>query len=146
MKVILLKKIKQLGEIGDIKEVADGYALNFLFPQKIAEPATNENISQLKMHRNEEIKKEEEDLVLDQQKVKKLQGIVLELKGKCSGEGKLYSSVSAAMIADKLKEKGIAIEKKQINLTKPIKEVGEHTVFIVLNHGLEAEITVVVNE
>lgn len=144
MKVILLKKIKKLGEIGDIKEVADGYALNFLFSQKIAEPATAENISQLKMHRQEALKKAEEDLILAQQKVKKLQGVVVELTGKCSGEGKLYSSVSAAMIADKLKEKGIAIEKKQINLIKPIKELGEHAVFIVFNHGLEAEITVVV--
>ncbi len=146
MKVILLKKIKGLGDIGDIKEVADGHALNFLIPQKIAKPATAENISKLKKHKAEAVKRAEQDLILAQQNAKKLQGIILELKGKCSGDGKLYSSISSSMIADKLKERGINIEKKQINLVKPIKELGDHSVFIVLNHGLEAEITVVVHE
>lgn len=146
MKVILLKKIKGVGNIGDIKEVSDGYAINFLIPQKNAEIATPENISKLKKHKEEAIKKAEEDLVLAQQNVRKLQGVVLELKGKSSGDGKLYSSIGTNVIVDKLKEKGINIDKKQVNLVKPIKELGEHSVFIILNHGLEAEITVIVNE
>lgn len=146
MKVILLKKIKGVGDIGDIKEVSDGYAVNFLIPQKNAENASAENISKLKKHKEEAIKKAEQDLSLAQQNVKKLQGVVLELKGKSSGDGKLYSSIGAGIIADKLKEKGVLIDKKQINLVKPIKEFGEHSVFVVLNHGLEAEITVIVNE
>lgn len=146
MKVILLKKIKKIGDIGDIKEVADGYALNFLIPQKMAEPATADNISKLRKHKEEAIKNAEKDLILAQENVKRLQGLVLELKGKCNNEGTLYSAISSATIADKLKEKGINIEKKQINLLKPIKELGEHSVFIVLNHGLEAEIAVIVSE
>jgi len=146
MKVILLKKIKEIGNIGDIKEVADGYALNFLIPQKIAEPAIAENIAKLKKHKEEAIKMAEEDLILAQKNVKKLQGIVVELKGKCSVDGKLYSSITPSIIAEKLKEKGVSIKKKQINLIKPIKELGEHSVFIVLNHGLEAEITVIVHK
>lgn len=146
MKVILLKKIKGIGDIGEIKEVADGHALNFLVPQKMAEPATVENIFKLKKHKEEAIKGAEQDLILAQKNAKKLQGIILELKGKSSGDGKLYSSISSSMIADKLKARGINIEKKQINLVKPIKELGEHSVFIILNHGLEVEITVIVHE
>ncbi|MDO8668773.1 MAG: 50S ribosomal protein L9 [Candidatus Buchananbacteria bacterium] len=146
MKVILLKRIKRIGDIGDIKEVADGHALNFLIPQKMAEPATAENISKLKNHKEEATKKAEEDLILAQKNAKKLQGTVMEIKGKPNSEGRLYSSISASTIVDKLKEMGISITKKQVNLLEPIKELGEHSVFIVLDHGLEAEINIIVSE
>ena len=144
MKIILLRKIKNLGNIGDIKEVADGHALNFLLPQKLAEQATQENINKLNNHKAAAIKKAEEDLTLAQQLAQKLRGMIIEMKGKCNEEGRLYSAVSCTMIANKLKEQGINIASKQVNLIKPIKELGEYSVFIVLNHGLEAEITVIV--
>ena len=146
MKIILLRKIKNLGNIGDIKEVADGHALNFLLPQKLAEPATAENINKLKSHKEEAQKKAQEDLVSAQKFAQKLKGLVIEIKSKCNRAGRLYSAISCTMIAEKLKERGIDITSKQVNLIKPIKKLGEHSVFIVLNHGLEAEIKIVVNQ
>lgn len=146
MKVILLKRVKTIGDIGDIKEVSDGYAINFLIPQKLVEPATVENMSKLKSIKNQSLKKADEDLILTQKIANQLSGLVIEISSKSSSDGKLYSAISVGMIAEKLKEKGIMIDKKQINLMKPIKELGEHSVFIILNHGLEPEITVIVNE
>jgi len=146
MKIILLQKIKGTGNIGDIKEVADGYALNFLIPQKLAEPATPANINKLQKKQTELVNKSSQELVSAQKIAQKLAGIVLEIKSHGNNEGKLYSAVSATIIVEKLKQKGFDIETKQINLIKPIKEFGEYSVFVVLNHGLEAEITVVVTE
>ncbi|NCN07553.1 50S ribosomal protein L9 [Candidatus Falkowbacteria bacterium] len=146
MKVIFIKKIKKIGEIGDIKEVSDGYAINFLIPQKIAEPASVKNVNKFRNIKQQDNKQANKALVLAQKKAKQLQGLVIKIIGKCNDDGKLYSSISADMIVDKLKDRGINIESSQINLLKPIKDLGKHSVFIVLSHGLESEITVIVNE
>ncbi|OGY44661.1 MAG: 50S ribosomal protein L9 [Candidatus Buchananbacteria bacterium RIFCSPHIGHO2_02_FULL_40_13] len=146
MKIILLKKVKNLGDIGDIRKVADGYALNFLIPQKMAGLASAQNLNNLVKAKAESIKLAAKDLALAQAKATKLQGLAIEIKAKANNEGKLYSAISTSAIAGKLREKGLDVEHKQINLMKPIKELGEYSALVVFNHGLEAEITIVVTE
>ena len=92
------------------------------------------------------IKKANQELILAQEMAQKFTGVVLEIKGKCSSDGTLYSAISVPMIVDSLKARNLNINSQQINLLKPIKELGDHSVFIVLGHGLEVEITVTVTE
>lgn len=146
MRVILLKRARGIGDIGNIKEVADGYALNFLIPQRIAELATSANIEKFKAYETKELKQSDQDLISTQKKAQQLAGLIIEIKGTCNRDGKLYSAIGTAVVVEKLKEKGINVDSRQVNLIKPIKELGEHTVFIILNHGLESEITVIVTE
>ncbi len=146
MKVIILKKVKGMGEIGSIKDVTDGYALNFLIPQKIAEPATAGNIARLKKKQATEVKQIDHELILSQKKAKQLASIVIKIKGKCNSEGKLYSAIGIDHLADELKAKGIDIEPRQINLTKPIKELGQYSIVIILSQGIESKIKVIITE
>lgn len=146
MKVILLKTVKKLGNPGDIKEVSDGYAINFLFVQKLAQPATVDNINNLNNNKEKKEKNANYNLVAAEKKAEKLNGLAIEIIGKSNDDGKLYAAIPESAIVKKLKEQGIEIEHGQVNLMAPIKEVGEHCVFINLDHGLEAEITVIVTE
>ena len=146
MKVILLKEVKSLGLKGDIKEVADGYARNFLFPQQLAMVASEENIARVKEEQVRQAKMAEQDLILTEKIAEQLGGLILEMEGKINENGRLYAAISQAMVAKKLKEKGFDVKKGQILLTESIKELGEYPVTINLDHGLEAEITLIVKE
>lgn len=146
MKVILLKKVKGLGNPGDIKDVSDGYAVNFLFPQKLAVAGTDKNIAELKNKKEQIAKQVETGLAQAEKMASALGGTVVEISGKSNEEGKLYASITPTAIAKKLQEKGFEIKPIQINLAVPIKEVGEHSVLVLFDHGLEAEITVIVGE
>lgn len=146
MKVILLKKVSGLGSAGDIKEVSDGYAENFLIPQKMAKAANAKNVAIAKQAIEKRIRDAEKDLVATEKLANRLSEAVLEIKGKINDAGRLYAAVTSAMICDKLKEKGMAVDKKSVMLKEPIKELGDYRIRIVLDHGLEAEITVVVDD
>jgi len=146
MKVILLKEVKSLGQVGETKEVADGYARNFLFPQKLAEVASLENINKLEKRQAQKVQEAKKGLEGSENLADKLQGVVIELTEKVNEDGKLYASITPAKIVKKLKEQGFNINKKQIALPEPIKDVGEHSVVINLDHGLEVEIAVIINE
>jgi large subunit ribosomal protein L9 len=146
MKVILLKEVKSLGLKGDIKEVADGYARNFLFPQQLAMVASEENIARVKEEQVRQAKMAEQDLILTEKIAEQLGGLILEMEGKINENGRLYAAISQAMVAKKLKEKGFDVKKGQILLAESIKELGEYPVTINLDHGLEAEITLIVKE
>lgn len=145
MKVILTQSVKGLGEAGMIKEVADGYGGNFLIPRGLAKSATEENTAQWKKEQASKIKMAEIDLALTEKIAEQLNGLILEIPGKVNEIGKLYAGVNNAMIAKKLKEKGFDLKKEQIALMEPIKEPGEYPVMINLDHGLEAEINLVVS-
>jgi large subunit ribosomal protein L9 len=146
MRIILLKQVKKLGNPGDIKEVSDGYAINFLFPQNLAQLASKKNINNLQDEQKKVIKDAESGLLIAEEKAEKLQGMSIEMKCKCNDDGKLYAAISSSQIVKKLKEKGVEIKTNQINLMEPIKEVGEHAVFVALDHNLEAEITIIITE
>jgi len=143
MKVILIKDIKGVGKKGEIKEAADGYARNFLLPENLAQPATDENIAKLKRQTEEKTRLAVKDLLSAEKIAAKIDGQTIEIKTKANGEGRFYAAIGAAAIAKKLKDKGFDIKKEQVLLTEPIKEEGEFAVKINLNHNLEAEVSVI---
>ncbi len=146
MKVILLKAVKGLGEAGDSKNVADGYARNLLFPQKLAEPATADNIAKWEAEKEKSVKLAEHDLALTEKIASQLEGMALEIQGKVNEEGRFYAAITPAAIIKKLKDKGFEIKKEQIVLPEPIKEAGEYQVLIHLSHGLEANLAIIATE
>jgi len=144
MKVILLQDIKKLGKRRDIKSVADGYAKNYLFPNKLAVMATDDELEKLDEFQELEEQQAEEDLLKFQEIAGNLDGLEFEMAAKADETGKLFGSVTAAHIADKLKESGFEIEKDWIKLKEPIKELGEHELDVELPHNLEIKIKVVI--
>ncbi|MBT4277504.1 50S ribosomal protein L9 [Candidatus Falkowbacteria bacterium] len=141
MKVILLKDVKKLGDKGDVKDVSDGYARNFLFPNKLAEVATEKAILKIKKEREREVLTQEKDLDKTEKLAGKLDGQEIIIKAKTNESGKLYASIGPKEISGKLKK--YKINKSQVQ-TEPIKETGEYDVTINLSHGLESRIRVIV--
>ncbi|PJE57665.1 MAG: 50S ribosomal protein L9 [Candidatus Portnoybacteria bacterium CG10_big_fil_rev_8_21_14_0_10_38_18] len=146
MKVILLQDIEDLGKKGDVKNVADGYARNFLFPRNLAKVATEEAIVELEKEKELEAQKAEEELKEIEDFVSKIDGLEFEIIEKVDESGKLYGSINEIRIAKIMKEKGFDIKKKQIKIPQPIKELGEFPVMILFDHGLEAEIKLIIME
>ena len=130
MKVILLQDIKNIGKKGTIKEVSDGYARNFLFPKKLAQIAVADSIKKV-----EEMQKKQMAKTISGQE------FLIQAKDK---DGKLFGSINAKDIANKLKEKNIEAEAKNIILSHPIKEVGGYSVELDLGNNIKAKIKVIV--
>ena len=143
MKVILQKDVPGTGKRGEIKEVADGYARNFLLKKNLAKVATDQLQQDIKASEEKEKKKMESELKQSQKLATKLEGVEIELNEKVSDGGTLYAAVSAGKIATALKKKfKVDVASSQIRVEPPIKEPGEHLVCIDFSHGLEAEILV----
>ncbi|GIX46643.1 MAG: 50S ribosomal protein L9 [Candidatus Tectimicrobiota bacterium] len=144
MKVILLKDVEKLGEVGDIVEVADGYGRNFLIPRGLAVAATEKNKRQLehqlrmREHRLARLKKEAQSLA------ERLRQMTCHFTRKAGEEGKLFGSVTALDIAEQLQAAGIDIDRRRILLEQPIKSVGEYTVPIRLGADVVTELKVTV--
>ena len=146
MKVILLQDIEKLGKKYDIKEVAAGYARNFLIPKGLAKPATKVALKWLEVQKEIEAKKAEEELKKIQDFVAKVDGLEVVFQVKVGEKGELFESINSQKISEKLKELGFGIKKTQIELKEPIKELGEFPVKIHFEHNLEAEIKVIIVE
>ena len=144
MKVILLKDVEKLGKKGDIKEVSDGYARNFLFIKKLAVLATNKAVKELEKQKELEAQKAEEDLKVVEEIVSQIDGLEIEVPTKIDETGKLYGSINEVKISQIFKDKGMEIKKKQIKIPQPIKEIGEYPVIITFDHGLEADIKLII--
>lgn len=145
MKVILLKDVKDIGFKGEIKVVAEGYARNFLLPQKMAIMATPAGVRQWELAKIRREKEAESDLFATEKLAEKLNGLTVAISGKANDEGVLYAAVTPAKITAKLKEMGLSVKKERIVLPEHIKITGEHSVKVNLDHGLEAEIAVLVS-
>lgn len=144
LKVILLKKVPKLGELGDVKEVALGYARNFLIPRGLAEEATEKAVANIEARKAELAKHAEAELVRMEAIASKLEGQTIEIKAKASDEGTLYAGITAVKIAQAMKDKGFDIKKEYI--TAPaVKETGEYEITVKLEHGLEARVTLLVS-
>ena len=142
MKVILKETISSLGIIGSEVKVADGYARNYLLPQKKAVPATEANrklLAQQKAKFDLQIAKEKE---VAEEMAKRLEGVKCTITAKVSDEDRLYGSVTARDILDLLAKQGIEIEKRMLLLTEPIKALGTYSVPIRVYKGVKPEITV----
>ena len=125
MQVILLEDIKGTGKSGDIVKVSDGYARNMLLPKGKAIEATEQNKRQLEKKKALEAQKKAEEKAAAEELKKKLEEITLELKTKAGEGGKVFGSITNQNIADELKKTtGIEIDKKKIQLSAPIKQVG----------------------
>ncbi|MGC8705600.1 MAG: 50S ribosomal protein L9 [Desulfurella sp.] len=144
MRVVLLEDIENLGLAGDVLDVKDGYARNFLFPRKLALKATKENVKLIEEKRNSIIKRAQKRLQLEQAKKEQLDGLTIELKAKTGEGGKLFGSIGTNDIYTALKEKQIEIDKKSIRLEDPIKQIGEYEVTISLYRDIKAKIKVIV--
>lgn len=147
MKVILLADVKGAGEKGEIKDVADGYARNFLFKQKLAELATPQTLTNTKAEEDRKRRQMECELREFQRDAARLDGADVEFGEKVSSEGTLYAAVGPIKIAQAIRKQiSINVKSDQIMIPRPIKEVGDHKVIVRFGHGLEAEINVVVSE
>jgi large subunit ribosomal protein L9 len=139
MKILLKKEIKKLGNVGDVVDVANGYARNYLLPKKFATVVTKGNIEQinLQMRKNEEKRKEEiKDL---QALAAKIADISYTITVKTNKEGKLFGSVTAIDIAKVLSEKGFQIDEKMVVLEAPIKKCDLHNITVVLHPDVNAQ-------
>lgn len=144
MKVILTQNVNKLGKAGDIKEVADGFARNMLFPKKAAVPATPETVRALEFQKSLLAKKSEKDLEGIEQTAESLDGKEFVINAKAQEEGRLFGSITEKNIIERLKKDGFNLDKKQIKLKEHIKELGEYDLSISFDHGLEAQIKIIV--
>ena len=144
MKVILLEDVENLGKKYDVKEVADGFARNFLFPKNLVKIADKDSLKWLESQKVNMEKNAEEQLKQAQELASKLDGYEVIIAVPVGAEGQLFSSISTQKIADKIGELGFKVKKSQIELAEPIKDQGEYPVKLKLEHNLEVEIKVIV--
>ncbi len=147
MKVILQQDVKGKGKKGQMVEVAEGYARNFLLPKNLAVPATEGNIAIMKKQekaRQAQIAKEIEEA---KEIAKKLEGCVVKISARAGENGKLFGSITSKEISEALEEQhGIAIEKNRIIQNEPIKNFGQFELKCKLGHEVSGKINVVVAE
>ena len=128
--VIFLQNIRNVAQIGDIKEVADGYARNFLLPRKLAVLATANTIKMAEQLQQKRVLETQKEEGIIKQLMETLSGYILEIERAASEEGTLYDGLDAAEISGQLKKKGFRIEPEQINLEAALKKVGSREIEI----------------
>lgn len=143
MKVILRQTTPKLGNAGEIKNVRDGYARNFLFPRGLAEPATAESVAALNHKIAATARQADEERARYQALAEKLAKTEIRFTLKVGERGRAFGSITAQDIAAKLGEKSIAVEKQWIELAQGIKTIGEQIVKIRLPHDIAAEVKIV---
>lgn len=135
MQIILLQDIKNIGRKGEIKQVADGHALNFLIPQKKAIPATADKIKAVTEHQNKILREQTKNKNLLENIIKKISGQKIVLTKKASDKGKLFAAISVEDIALALQNKfSLKIKANEIKLKEHLKEIGEHKIEIEIEH------------
>lgn len=147
MKVILLENVKSLGKKGEIVNVNDGYARNFILPKKLGVEATGKNLNDLKLQKNNEKKVAQENLNAAKELAAELSAGKVELAIKVGEGGRTFGSVSSKEIAVAVKDQmQLDIDKKKIQLKESIKSLGTHIVTVKLHPEVSAELKVVVKE
>ncbi len=142
MKVILLVDIKSLGKRGDIKEVADGYARNYLIPKKLAQSADKGNMNIVEHEKILKTRAEEKQLAEAVGFAEKLDNRTITVKAHVGEGGKLFGSITANDISLSLAELGIIIDKRKIEINEPIKSVGSHLVSVKLHPQVQTTVTI----
>ncbi|HOM33081.1 MAG TPA: 50S ribosomal protein L9 [Candidatus Paceibacterota bacterium] len=145
MKIILLENIPKLGKKYEIKEVSEGYAVNFLIPKKLAAVATPVKIKEIQnIKKQEELKKQKEEQQL-KELTQKIKSIKLEFKLKTDKNGKTFGSINKEDIIKKLNDQEkIKLDEKQIILNEHIKKIGEYKIKIKFNSEIEAELKIII--
>jgi large subunit ribosomal protein L9 len=143
MQIILLEKVANLGQLGDVVKVKDGYGRNFLVPQGKAKRATEKNMAEFQVRRAELEKQQAQILVEAQARAEKLEGMAVQISQKAGVDGKLFGSVTNVDIADALQAKGIEVAKAEIRMPNGLlKQIGDYPITIALHHDVTANITV----
>jgi large subunit ribosomal protein L9 len=145
VKVILHEDVAKLGSAGDLVSVKPGYARNFLIPRGMAIFATKSGVKMLEHDRRviaDRLAKELKDLRATSHKLKSM---VIEAQRRAGEDGKLFGSVTSQQVADLIKEKGISLDRRKIQLPDSIKEVGEHTIGIKLHSEVETSVKLIVS-
>ena len=143
MQVILLEKLVNLGKLGDVVKVKEGFARNFLIPQGKAKRATPANIAEFELRRVELEKTENEVLAAAQEQAAKMQGLMVQITQKAGVDGKLFGSVTNVDITEALHAQGFPIQKAAIRMPHgPLKQVGDYNITVVLHTDVTAAITV----
>jgi large subunit ribosomal protein L9 len=144
MKVILQKDVKNLGKVGDLVNVKDGYARNFLFPRKLASEATEKRMKEWQhLQKVAEVRKKK--AVADREAlVGKLQGLTLTFKQEAGTGDKLFGSITAMDISDELEKQGHSVDRRDIHIEEAIKVLGQHKAQVKLGEKIQAELTIVV--
>lgn len=145
MQVILMEKVANLGSLGDVVKVKDGYARNFLIPQGKARRATQENLKAFEARRAELEKAQNAALSKAQERAAKLEGLRIQISQKAGVDGRLFGSVTNYDICEALEKQGHEVERSQIRMPQgPLKQVGEFPIPIALHTDVTATITVAV--
>ncbi|MHB8495412.1 MAG: 50S ribosomal protein L9 [Casimicrobiaceae bacterium] len=145
MQIILLEKIANVGNLGDVVKVKDGYARNFLIPQGKAKRATPDNLKAIEARRADLEKAAADKLAGAQALAAKIEGTALRITQKAGVDGRLFGSVTNIDVVEALKAQGVEIEKAMIRMPAgPLKQVGDHPVSVALHTDVSANITVTV--
>lgn len=142
MKVILRQDHPNLGKVGDLVDVKDGYARNFLIPKSIAYAATPGNLRALEEEKKQHVQREKKELNQAKKLSEDIEKLSITIPMKVGEDDKLFGSVTSQMIADVLKEKGITVDKRIIALEEPIKALGIYTVDLALFSGVTGKLKV----
>ena len=143
MQVILMEKVANLGDLGDVVKVKDGYARNFLIPHGKAKRATEENLKAFEARRAELEKAQAATLAKAQERGAKLDGLTLQITQKAGPDGRLFGSVTNYDIVEALKKQGHEVERAQIRMPQgPLKQVGDYPIEIALHTDVAVTITV----
>ena len=146
MKIILLKTHDNLGNVGDIINVKSGYARNYLIPNKIASIATETSIQNLKVWLEQQSIKEAKNRENLELLAKYLDKLTLKFHLQAGEDGKLFGSVTSQMISDEIENQGYSIDKKEIILEEPLKQVGNYFVHVDLSGDLKPKIKIKISE
>lgn len=147
MKIILLQDVKSLGKKGDVVNVSDGYARNYVLPKKVGVEATEKNRNELKLQKQHEDKLAAQRLAEAQELAKKLESLKIEVTMRAGENGKVFGSIASKEIAEQAKKQyGLDIDKKKIVLDEPIKSFGMHEVPLKLHPDVTARLYVLVKE
>ncbi len=143
MEVILLEKVKNLGNVGDRVKVRPGYGRNYLIPFHKAVPATPENIARFEAERAELERRAQEQLAEAQRRKEQLEGLTVTITSKAGDEGKLFGSVGVRDIAEAVTEAGVPLAKNEVSLPEgPIRSVGEYEIIVHLHPDVEGTVKV----
>jgi large subunit ribosomal protein L9 len=142
MKVILRQEFAELGHIGDVVEVKEGYARNYLIPRNIAYLATTSSIQQLEEEKKQHVRALDKEKRVSEKLAVELEKVSVTIQMKVGEDEKLFGSVTSQMIAESLKEKGLTIDKRHIELEDSIKALGIYTVNVKLPGGVIGNVKV----
>jgi len=144
MQIILQEDVEKLGNRGQIIEVAEGYARNYLLPQKLALPVSKGNLKQLEQIKRALAKREATEVESAQKQAELLAALTLEFARKAGENDQMFGSVTGADVSEALAAKGFSVDKRKIQLDQPIKTLGEYDVAAKLHRAVTATIKVIV--